>query len=222
MNAICAQRHPITPVDGMSLTGVIAFVMTLNLDNPSDWDRPAFPLSVAAQASRMNVGAVRMWFERKKVALQPDDSPGTREAPARLLTWRSVLSLAVTAELIRGTGMDVGVAYGLARHWTTMPARESLDGNWYDAPPAGLFDGDRILTVFITWGGDAARIVPVGAGSNEPGVINPPIRGLSFDLLFPMRYPVHASPRLIVLNSLHRYAKGVCEGSLRSAEEVAR
>ena len=222
MNALCLHLSPITPVDGMSATGVIALAMTLNLDNPSDWDRPAFPLSVAAQASRMNVGAVRMWFERKKVALQPDDTPGTREAPARLLTWRSVLSLALTAELIRGTGMDVGVAYALARHWTMAGAREQLDGDWYNVQPAGLFDGDGVLTIFITWGDDFARIVPVAAGLNEPGVTNPPIRGLSFDLLFPMRYPVHASPRLIVLNSLHRYAKGVCDGSLRSAAGVVR
>lgn len=192
---------PITPVYGP---------MTIDLNDARNWDTPLFPISVAAQAARVEAGTMRIWFERKRVALTEYDQASTKEHPARLLTFRSVLSLAVAADLTRGTGGDVSLALKQAQCWTLHDHREPMDGNYIRADAAGLYPGEGVWTVLIHHGEDFAQIIPIAIGDDAAGV-----RGLSVDMLFPMRYPVRAAPRLLALNPIHYYARGVCEGFLR-------
>lgn len=183
------------------------------LIDPKKWDIPLFPIAVAAQAARVAPNTMRMWFDRKRVSLTEYDSPSSRENPARLLTLRSVLALAVTADLSRGSGSDVSLALKQARLWTDYSHSARLNGVDYAAVAAGLFDGDNIMTVLVHHGEDWSQIVPVNIGMED-------VQGLKFDLLFPSRYPVYAMPRLLLLNSIDQYVRGVCEGYLREGSNA--
>lgn len=188
--------------------------MSIDLNDPANWDTPLFPVSLAAQAARIAPGTMRIWFERKRVFLTEYDKPSTKEQPARLLTLRSVLALAVAAELSRGPGGDVSLALSQAKSWTYAGHSGRLDGKDYFAPPAGLFEGEGIMTVLIHHGTETAHVVPVAFLPRKGEDGSEGMRGLTLDALFPSCPPVRAMPRLLALNWIDRYVRGVCEGYL--------
>jgi hypothetical protein len=183
--------------------------MTINLTDPKSWDEPLFPIAVAATASRVAGNTMRMWFDRENVTLGTHDVPSGPDQFSRMLTFRSVLTLAATAQLSHTNSMKVKDAYGIARRWTMWGHKEKLEGDWLEALPAGLYAGDRVITVLIHYGGEEAKVLPVRLGFDGE------MHGLPFDALFPIRHPVRAAPTLLALNWIDRYARGVCEGYLR-------
>lgn len=201
-------------VDKRSYTAVYGSMM-IDLNDPTNWDTPLFPVTVAAQAARIAPGTMRMWFERKRVFLTEYDQASTPEQPLRLLTLRSVLALAVAADLSRGPGGDVSLALKQAKHWTYVQHRAQLDGKEYVADPAGLFPGEGVLTVLVHYGDEQTNVVPVSFLPKAGGDGSEGVRGLALDMLFPMRHPVRAMPRLLALNWIDKYVRGVCEGYLR-------
>lgn len=177
-------------------------------------DTPLFPISVAAVASRTAANTMRMWFKRGRVQLEEHDKPSSTERPARLLTFRTVLTLAAAADLTRGDRLDVSQAYNVAKRWTFENNSAQVDGENLVAPAARLFsNADRILTVLIHYGGDEVSVIPVTR--DESGEL----RGMHKDMIFPLRYPVLARPMLLALNPVYEFAHGVCVGSLNERAE---
>jgi hypothetical protein len=190
------------------LRQVYKALMTIDLKDPRNWDTPLFPISVAAVASTTEAGTMRMWFQRDRIKLHSLDASFMPDKPGvpRLLTLRTVLSLAAAAPLVR-KGVDVESAYKAAQKWTYIG--EGWDGQG-DSPrdPGELFK-EPAWTMLIHYGGEEARVVAVK-----------PTDGLKFNYsdLFARGYPVPVAPTILFLNKIDQYARGVCEGYLRDEQ----
>lgn len=163
-----------------------------------------------------------MWFDRQRVILTEFDKPSTPDDPTRLLTFRSVLTLAAAADLSRRSAGDVSTAVAQARVWTTEAAREMLDSEVFDRNPAGLFEGDEILTLLVHYGEDCAQVFPARRRmtTDDRGGVHTYLEGIDYHRLFPSRAPVRARPTMIELNALHNYAFTVCTGYLRAGDDA--
>ncbi|MBE2181610.1 MAG: hypothetical protein IAE97_14185 [Chthoniobacterales bacterium] len=173
-------------------------------------DSPLFPVAVAAQAALTAPGTMRMWLQRGSVQLLESDAsfeqslvPSKGGSP-RLLTLRAVLTLATAAALVR-KGTDVKDAYKAAKNWTWFG--DDWDGQGpCPRDPAELYP-EPDFTVLVQHMGENAKVVRFG-----------PRHPLEFADLFASGGPVRTPPTLVLLNSVNNYARGVCQGFLRSEE----
>lgn len=190
----------------------------LDLNDPSNWDTPLFPVAVAAQAALVSPATLRQWIVRERVKLWDPAgnvaAGGVRaggEGLGHLLTFRGVLHIAAAARLA-AKGVDVADAYTATMHWAHV-GDMSQPGHWVGeaAPtvtrlPAGLFP-DPDWTFLIHYSGDNARVVSVAReGETLPFKVSD---------LFAQGHPVYTPPTIVFLNMLDRYVRGVCEGYLR-------
>lgn len=176
-----------------------------DLNDMSQWDHPVFPVAVAAQASMVAPGTLRMWFVRERITLKAGEfDPGTDAEKAglpRLLTFRTVLTIAAAAALVR-TGTDVAVAYEAAKEWTWFGEGWNGQGPC-PRDPACLFELPS-FTFLIHRGGPFAKVVKGNPAPDYPD-------------LFAGGNPVPPSPTIVHLNYIDKYVRGVCEGFLRDA-----
>lgn len=181
----------------------------IDLHDSQNWDEPLFPISLAAKASLVAPNTMRMWFERKRVVLQPNDKASSPDSPTRLLTLRSVLALAATAELSRGSGEDVSSAEAIAKGWIYREHVGEVDGKRVVADPAGLFPGERVMTVLVHFGPEDVKVVPVkfdNAGQ---------LAGLSLMDLFPSFSPIRPRATVLALDFIFNHVVRVCDAYLR-------
>jgi hypothetical protein len=182
----------------------------IDLNDSRNWDTPLFPVSVAAQAALTAPGTMRMWFQRGRVKLHRLDAefePGTipdKPGLPRLLTLRTVLTLAAAAPLVR-KGTDVADAYQATKAWTHLGAVWNGDGEC-PRDPAALFK-EPAFTALIHYAGADADVVAVN--NYQKG-----------DLLFQFPdlfrgEPIPVAPTIVFLNKVDRYARSVCDEYLK-------
>ncbi|MGU3496307.1 hypothetical protein ACLBXM_19885 [Xanthobacteraceae bacterium A53D] len=183
----------------------------LDLRDLANYDTPVFPVSVAAAASVIEAGTMRIWFQRERIKLfdgsakfEPAVQPEKRGLP-RLLTFRAVLTLAAGAPLIK-SGVDVADAYEAAKAWTDWA--DDLNGQEeYSRNPAGLF-GSPTFTVLVYRGPHhVTEVVPY-----NPETQSPPLK---FHTLFGVGSPVRVAPTLVLLDSVMSHATSICQGFLK-------
>jgi hypothetical protein len=196
-----------------------------NLNDPRNWDIPLFPVTVAAQAALVSPDTLRQWIVRKRVTLwQPQGSmlggvPAEGEGKAAKLSLRGVLHIAAAARLV-SKGVEVADAYTAAMEWAHFGDGVGgfIGGQAEDAElqkkrnevraPLGLYP-DPDWTFLIHYAGTNARVVRVGAAKGQDTL------PFKFGDLFASGGPVYTPPTIVFLNSVDRYARGVCEGFLR-------
>jgi hypothetical protein len=87
------------------------------------WDTPKFLLGDAAAASGVKPNVLKAWLARGIVDLDRHDLEASGKGSSRLLTLRTVLGIAVMAELVR---------LGLPPHRAAPPAEASVKANFRD------------------------------------------------------------------------------------------
>lgn len=124
---------------------------------PSDvyWDTPQFLLGDAAAAAGLKPNVLKAWLTRKIVNMGRHDHAASGKGSSRLFTLRSVLSIALTAELVR-LGLPPARAVSPADNVTEL--KKKIGGRVIGASP----NTDCLLLVFPD---NVGRITP----NNSPG-----------------------------------------------------
>jgi hypothetical protein len=86
-----------------------------------DLDAPIYSLSDLARVTHLPVGTVRMWLERKILALGKHDIDASGKGSTRQFTLRTVYLAATMSELSR-----LGVTPSVAAQWAGLLWRDSL------------------------------------------------------------------------------------------------
>ena len=171
----------------------------MNIQDRENLDEALFPVAVAAVAAKVPANTIRSWFQREQVTLQGRDAKASANGLPHLLTLRSVLALAATAELVR-QGMKPGDAYSSACEWIYIceeyEGKERLD--------AGLYSDSYTVLISSPYGRSTKIIAVPLEGGNKLSI---PL----FDVFGMQRN----GARLIWLDYIHRDAIGVCAGYLR-------
>lgn len=173
----------------------------MDVRDRNNLDQPLFPVSVAAVAAKVPPNTIRSWFQREQVTLQNSDAKASANGLPHLLTLRSVLALAATAELVR-QGVKPKEAYAAACEWIYIIDEDQ----GLERPDAGLYP-DHYTVLISSPYGQQTKIVPVPMKGDEKPTIN------LFDIFGVRRH----GARLIWLDYIHHDAIMVCEGHLRDA-----
>jgi hypothetical protein len=93
---------------------------------PSDFalDTPSYSLSDLVKVTRLPVGTVRMWLERRILQLGPNDVDASGKGSTRHFTLRTVYFAATMAEISR-----LGVSPSHAARWAEIIWRDPLSGS---------------------------------------------------------------------------------------------
>jgi hypothetical protein len=86
-------------------------------------DTPIFALGDLVKVTRLPIGTVRMWLERKILAMGPNDKDASGKGTTRQFTLRTVYLAATMAEITR-----LGVSPSVAATWAEIIWRDSLSG----------------------------------------------------------------------------------------------
>jgi hypothetical protein len=105
-----------------------------------EWDTPRFLLGDAAAASGVTPNVLKAWLAREIVDLDRHDLEASGKGSSRLFTLRTVLGIAVMAELVR---------LGLPPHRAADPAITSVKFNIHDRKSLTP-NTDCLLLVFPT------------------------------------------------------------------------
>lgn len=177
----------------------------------TDLDLPLYTVAVAATAAQMNIITMRMWFTRGAVKLfEPTGDivaalPPVKRGLERLLTLRTVLTLATAATLVR-RGTEVADAYQAAMRWTYVADGygDPLPGQPRPIPrdPADLYASPD-QTVLIHYGGAEAKVVRYRMEEAIP-----------YPDLFKHR-GADAIPTLVSLDEIDRRVRRVCDNFLK-------
>ncbi len=85
-------------------------------------DTPIFALGDLVKVTRLPIGTVRMWLERKILAMGPNDKDASGKGSTRLFSLRTVYLAATMAELAR-----LGITPSQAAMWANLIWRLSID-----------------------------------------------------------------------------------------------
>jgi hypothetical protein len=94
----------------------------VNLQNPA-LDVAQYSLSDLVKVMRLPIGTVRMWLERKILALGQYDKDATGKGSQRRFTLRTIYFAATMAEITR-----LGVSPSIATRWADHLWRDSTSG----------------------------------------------------------------------------------------------
>lgn len=86
-------------------------------------DTPSYSLGDLVKVTRLPIGTVRMWLERKILQLGPNDIDASGKGSTRHFTLRTAYLAATMAEISR-----VGVSPSHAARWAALLWRDSLSG----------------------------------------------------------------------------------------------
>lgn len=86
-------------------------------------DSPDYSLGDLVKVTRLPVGTVRMWLERKVLQLGPNDVDASGKGSSRQFTLRTVFLAATMAEISR-----LGVTPSVAATWAELIWRDPLSG----------------------------------------------------------------------------------------------
>lgn len=86
-------------------------------------DTPSYSLSDLVKVTRLPIGTVRMWLERKILQLGPNDIDASGKGSTRHFTLRTVYLAATMAEITR-----LGVTPSYAARWAEIIWRDPLSG----------------------------------------------------------------------------------------------
>lgn len=169
---------------------------------------PLFTMATVAAAAGVAPPTIRAWFQREHVTLNEADTKAhTNGAPNRF-TLRSVLMLAVMAELVR-LGTSPGAAAEAAQHWLHHGVLEGQYGAPARREGGGLFP--KPFTTFLTIGPEGAPAKPWPCEIVAVDRRDPRAQSALFDALF---LRGRSSGKVILLNALDRRVRQVCYQSI--------
>lgn len=175
---------------------------------------PLFTMATVATAAGVAPPTIRAWFQREHVTLNEADTKAhTNGAPNRF-TLRSVLMLAVMAELVR-LGTPPGAAAEAAQHWLHHGVLEGQYGSPARREGGGLFP--KPFTTFLTIGaeGSSAKPWPCEIVAVDPR--DPRAMSTLFNALF---LRGRSSGKIILLNAVDRRVRQVCHQAILGEKVV--
>lgn len=96
---------------------------TFTTSSSAALDTPSYSLGDLAKVTRLPVGTVRMWLERKILELDQNDIDASGKGSARQFTLRTLYLAATMAEISR-----LGVSPSHAARWAEIIWRDPLSG----------------------------------------------------------------------------------------------
>lgn len=188
--------------------------MLTNRDVQRMWqipeDIPLFTMSTVAKAADVAPANLRAWFQRRHVSLNEGDTKRHINGAANKFTLRSVLMLAVTAELVR-QGSLPKPASNAATHWMTQGVLQGQSGAPERREGGGLFPSPYMT--YLVAGADLTnsddddcpcRII--GIDPDSPNAHNE-----LFGALFARG---RASAKIVLLNLIDRRVRQVCHEAI--------
>ncbi len=186
----------------------------LHKDHKPMWqipdDIPLFTMATVAKAAEVAPATMRAWFQRGHVRLNDGDTERHINGAPNKFTARSVLMLALTAELVR-QGASPAIASRAADHWMRDGVAEGQQG-----APALRRSGGLFPAPYMTYLVMGAEVEP--ESSREPvcriAGIDPQASDAHSTLFGALFFRGRASAKIVLLNLIDRRVRQVCHEAI--------
>lgn len=175
------------------------------LDDEANWDQPLFPIGVIARGGRFSANTARSWKQRGHVTLEAKRAAAN--GLADLLTFRSGLTLGVTAELVE-LGETPKAAFYAATMWANF-SDEGQTSAYVEAPrrgPGGLYPPEWHTLMVSSSAPDLYTVIPTPRVNQVDGIFLPMVELVQAG---------GSRVRIVVLNVVHARMRAACDEHLR-------